>query len=196
MHTPSDKSQQPDNQSIANALSEKKSSGGTASRFADNRPEAVAQRKLQEMADNSEQVRQLKTIQEMANNSQKEKMVVVRETAANNLSPIQTKRISIKQLEDGGFTGPHQGGTWQFNFPGSRGIHVTVIRQNGHATHFHVRKDTTGAVKNRIDYNEDNGGNWIEGNVNVPNNPGLATQMRQRAQETITWIKSLVPPSN
>lgn len=69
MHTPSDKSQQPQSQSIANELSEKKSSGGTANQFADNRPEAVAQRKLQEMANNSAQVRQLKGYQEMADNS-------------------------------------------------------------------------------------------------------------------------------
>lgn len=196
MHTPSDKSQQPQSQAIANELSEKKGTGEAIKQFVDNRPEAIAQRKLQEMANNSEQVKQLKAVQRMIDHSQKGKKVIVREAATNNLSPIQTKRISIKQLESGGFTGPHQGGTWQYNFPSSGGIHVTVLRQDGHATHFHVRRDTKGGVKNRIDYNENESGDWIEGNVNVPDNTELEQQMRQRGQETINWIKKLVPPTN
>lgn len=56
-------------QSVANAVSQKKSEAESTFQFVDNRPEAVVQRKLQEMASNSPQVKQLRAFQEMANNS-------------------------------------------------------------------------------------------------------------------------------
>ncbi|MDQ1252981.1 MAG: hypothetical protein QG646_2123 [Euryarchaeota archaeon] len=48
-------------QSVANVDSQKQSSSESTFQFLDNRPEAVAQRKLQEMANNSPRVSQLKT---------------------------------------------------------------------------------------------------------------------------------------
>ena len=96
MHTPSDKSQQPQSQAIANELSEKKGTGEAIKQFVDNRPEAIAQRKLQEMANNSEQVKQLKAVQRMIDHSQKGKKVIVREAATNNLSPRGCKINCVK----------------------------------------------------------------------------------------------------
>lgn len=93
MHTSSDKSQQPQSQAIANELSEKKSSSGTASQFLDNRSEAVAQRKLQEMANNSEQVRQLKGYQEMADNA-----LITSNVAQLNGSHGKTKYFKISTV--------------------------------------------------------------------------------------------------
>lgn len=61
---------------VANSVAQKKSNGKQGFGFVDNRPDAVAQRKLQEMINNSSQVRQLKAYQEMAN---------------NNMPPIQLK---------------------------------------------------------------------------------------------------------
>lgn len=53
MNTHADKTHENKNQAVANAVSQKKSSSESTFQFVDNRPEAVAQRKLQEMANNS-----------------------------------------------------------------------------------------------------------------------------------------------
>ncbi len=113
---------------------------------------------------------------------------------SNNTNTIQMKRISIKQMQGMGFAGPYAGNTWQWNAPG--GIHVTVVRVNGIATHFHVRKDAKGGVYNRINYNENAAGNWVESGVNVPSGDTLKAQMRVIAADTIRLIKALVPPKD
>ncbi|MEM9276790.1 MAG: hypothetical protein AAGA80_28205, partial [Cyanobacteria bacterium P01_F01_bin.143] len=67
MNTHADKTQENKSQSVANAISQKKGSGESTFKFVDNRPEAIAQRKLQEMANNSPQVAQLRAFQNIAN---------------------------------------------------------------------------------------------------------------------------------
>jgi len=52
MKTQADKSQDNKNQSVSAAESLKQSGSESAFQFVDNRPEALAQRKMQEMADN------------------------------------------------------------------------------------------------------------------------------------------------
>lgn len=63
MNTYADKKQENKSQTVANEVSQKTSNSESTFQFVDNRPEAVAQIKLQEMANNSPQVQQLKTIQ-------------------------------------------------------------------------------------------------------------------------------------
>ncbi|MCF6325263.1 MAG: hypothetical protein L3J89_13245 [Gammaproteobacteria bacterium] len=53
MNTYSDKTQKEKSQSVTNAVSQKRSSSTSTFQFVDNRPEAIAQRKLQELANNS-----------------------------------------------------------------------------------------------------------------------------------------------
>lgn len=118
----------------------------------------------------------------------------VRDAMITNDSPVQLKRISIKQMHSMGFSGPYAGNTWQWNAKG--GIHVTVRRVNGIATHFHVRKDTKGGVYNRINYNENASGDWVESGVNVPAGDDLKTKMQAIAADTIRLIKALVPPKD
>lgn len=171
---PAEKKQQ--NKTTANGetyASTTASPSGTSPVFIDNRPEAIAQRQLQRAMQQSPLQQPLKARQQMMN------------------APIQLKRISRRQLENGGFTGPHQGGSWQWNVPRSGGIHVTVIRQNGIATHFHVRRDTQGNVHNRIDYNEGADGAWAQGNTNVPAGDELQAQMEAIGQQMIQWIRGL-----
>lgn len=67
MNTYADKTQENKSNSVNN-LSKQQSKSESAFQFVDNRPEAIAQRKLQEIANNSPQVKQLKVIQDMANN--------------------------------------------------------------------------------------------------------------------------------
>jgi hypothetical protein len=69
MNTHADQTQENKSQSVANEISQKQSGGESTFQFVDNRPEAVAQRKLQAMANNSPRAMQFKAIQEMANNS-------------------------------------------------------------------------------------------------------------------------------
>jgi hypothetical protein len=53
-------------QSVANAVAQKQHNGAPTFQFVDNRPSAIAQRKLQEVANNGQQVSQLRAFQEMA----------------------------------------------------------------------------------------------------------------------------------
>ncbi|MGY0035725.1 eCIS core domain-containing protein [Pedobacter sp. NJ-S-72] len=69
MNTYADNTKEDKNQTIANCLPKKlQSSDEPASVFANNRPEAIAQRKLQEAVDNSPRVQQLKSYQALADN--------------------------------------------------------------------------------------------------------------------------------
>lgn len=56
-------------QSVAKGKSQMKNGGESSYQFVDNRPEAAAQRKLQEMANNSPQISQLKSFHGVFNNS-------------------------------------------------------------------------------------------------------------------------------
>lgn len=66
MNTHADQTQENKSQSVANGVSQMKSSDGLF-QFKDNRPETAIQRKLQSMANNSPKAMQLKAFQEMTN---------------------------------------------------------------------------------------------------------------------------------
>jgi len=66
MKTHADKTQENKSQSVANEDSQKQSGSESAFRFVDNRPEAVAQRKLQDIANNSLQAKKAAQLQAMA----------------------------------------------------------------------------------------------------------------------------------
>ncbi|MCI4671743.1 MAG: DUF4157 domain-containing protein [Bacteroidia bacterium] len=86
MNTYADKSQEKKSQSVANTVSQKKSSGDSTLQFVDNRPEAIAQRKLQEMTNNSSRVSQLRAFQEIADNSPQVKQAAQLQEMADNYS--------------------------------------------------------------------------------------------------------------
>ena len=62
------KNQENKSQSIAKSVSRKKKSAMPSFQFTDNRPNAITQLKLQEMANNSPQVKQAAQLQSIANN--------------------------------------------------------------------------------------------------------------------------------
>ena len=68
MNTHADKTPKNKSQSAAKAISQKKSNSESIFQFVDNRPETVAQRKLQEMVNNSPQAKQKTQLQAMADN--------------------------------------------------------------------------------------------------------------------------------
>ncbi|MDO5970054.1 DUF4157 domain-containing protein [Flavivirga aquimarina] len=80
MNAYTDKTQRNKSQSVANAVSQKQSNSNSTYQFEDNRPEAVGQRKLQEMANNSPQTKQAAQLQVMAN-----------DYSAQQQQPIQKK---------------------------------------------------------------------------------------------------------
>ena len=73
MNIHADKTQENKIQSVANTASKNQGDAKSTLLFADNRPEIVAQRKLQEAANNSSQVKQLRAFQDIANDSMKPK---------------------------------------------------------------------------------------------------------------------------
>jgi len=68
MNTHVDKSQEHKNQSMTNAVSQKQNNSESTFQFVDNRPEVIAQAKLQKMANNSPETKQVAQLQTMANN--------------------------------------------------------------------------------------------------------------------------------
>ena len=97
MYKQVEKLQENKNQSAAHAVSQKQSDRESTFQLIDYRPEAVAQRKLQEMASNSPQVQQLRAFQNMANNSPQTKQVVQLQIMEYNHSPQQQQPIQKKE---------------------------------------------------------------------------------------------------
>lgn len=69
MHTHADKTQKNKSHLVANAVTQKQRDGESTFQFVDNRPKAIAQRKLQEMANDSPQAKQAAQFQTMADNN-------------------------------------------------------------------------------------------------------------------------------
>jgi hypothetical protein len=112
MNTHADKTEKNKSQTVITETSQLQSGGKSTFQFINNRSDAVAQRKLQEMANNSPQVSQLRAFQEMANNSPQAKQLAQLQKMANNHSaqheqPIQKKesiedkRARIKKAQEG-----------------------------------------------------------------------------------------------
>ena len=86
------------NIAVANPVTQKQSDGESKFEFLDNRPEAIAQRKLIELANHSPQVNQLKAIHEMGKNSPQAAHLKVM-LKQNTSTPIQGKKDNgIAQL--------------------------------------------------------------------------------------------------
>lgn len=101
MYTHADQTQENKSQAVSVMDSQIQSGGESTFQFVDNRPEAVAQRKLQEMANNSPRTMQLKAIQEMVNNSYQAKQTAQLQTMANNHSTQQQQPIQKKENNAG-----------------------------------------------------------------------------------------------
>lgn len=116
MNTHADKTQENKNQSLFNETSHKQNGSNSTFQFVDNRPEAIAQRKLQEMANNSQQVSQLKAFQGMANNdSQAKETVQLQAMADNKTSKIQSNSNGeVMQMMFGRTAGPMLKGAGRF----------------------------------------------------------------------------------
>lgn len=97
MNTYANKTQENKSQSVSAATSQRQSSRETPFHFVDNRPEAVAQRKLQEMMKNSPQAKQAARLQTMAdsNSAQQQNPIQKKE---NNTSLPDNLKSGIENL--------------------------------------------------------------------------------------------------
>lgn len=99
MQTPADKTSKDADTSATNVISKKQTSESTSA-FTNNRPQTVAQKKLQELADNSPQVNQLKAFQEMANkSSQLKQSHQVFQQKNNNSLPQSSSNSSVPVVQ-------------------------------------------------------------------------------------------------
>jgi hypothetical protein len=101
MNTHADETQENKSQTVTAEASQIQSGGESTFQFVDNRPEAIAQRKLQEMANNSPQVSQLRAFQAMANNSPQAKQTAQLQTMADNHSSQQQQPIQRQENKTG-----------------------------------------------------------------------------------------------
>lgn len=91
MKTFADKKSENNSQAVVNSLPKLQSNEETAFRLADNRPETIVQRKMQEIANNSPQVSKLESLQEMSNRRPQAKQAAqLKATSSSNTGmPIQ-----------------------------------------------------------------------------------------------------------
>ena len=117
MNTHVDKTHVNKSQLVSNGETQVKRDGQSTSHFSDNKPEAIAQRKLQEMANSSPEIvqrrklqemgnnsphfSQLRALQEMANNSPQVKQMAQLQAMANNHSAQQHQPIQKKENNTG-----------------------------------------------------------------------------------------------
>ncbi len=102
MNAHADKSQENKNQTASPSVSQSQGGGEQAFEYTDNRPAAVFQRKLQNLANNTHKATQLKSFQGMADQSQQMKGLAQLQARANNkYFPNQ-----VAQLEEDGSEDP------------------------------------------------------------------------------------------
>lgn len=99
MNTHADKTLENKSQTVTNRLPKLQSKSESTFQFVDNRPEAIAQRKLQEAISNSPRVQQLKAYHEMANNSPQVSQLRALQDRANN-SPQFSQTAQLQAMAD------------------------------------------------------------------------------------------------
>jgi len=96
-----DKIQESKSQSVSNDEVQIHTGSDSTFQFVDNRPDAVAQRKLQEIANKSPRVAQLKAFQEMADNSPEVKRITQLQAMADSYSASQQLPIQRQENKTG-----------------------------------------------------------------------------------------------
>lgn len=91
MNTQADKAQDNKSKQVLNTAAQNKNSSSSAFEFVNNRPEAIAQRKLQEMANNSQQAKHSAQLQTMSDNYSVQQIKVIQKKENNTGLPDQLK---------------------------------------------------------------------------------------------------------
>jgi hypothetical protein len=101
MNTHADKTQKNKSQAVSALDSQMQSGDASTFQFVDNRPEAIAQRKLQEIANNSPRAIQMRAFQNMANSSPQVNQAAQLQSMADNSSSQQQQPIQKKENNTG-----------------------------------------------------------------------------------------------
>jgi len=101
MNAHTDKTHENKNYAVEDFKFKKKNNGESAFRLSDNRAQAIAQRKLQEIAGDSPQVAQLRRIQNIANKSPQAKQAAKLQTIADNYTARQRQPVQKKENNTG-----------------------------------------------------------------------------------------------
>ncbi len=100
MNSHADKTQENKRKSIGNGITQKQSKGESTYLLEDNRSEAIAQRKLHEMANDSTQVKQLSAFQKMVNHNSIQHYQTVQKKENRTTSPENSKNDFSKTIEN------------------------------------------------------------------------------------------------
>ncbi|MEM8999765.1 MAG: DUF4157 domain-containing protein [Bacteroidota bacterium] len=186
MSTHADKTQENKNQSVANGITKKQGSSKSTFQFFDNRPEAVAQRKLQDMANNSPQAKQAAQLQAMANDhSSKQQPIQKKEnntglpdtlkTGMENLSGMSLDDVKVHRNSDK----PAQ--LQAHAYAQGTDIHLAP-GQEKHLPHeaWHVVQQKQGRVKPTMQ---------MKGGVNVNDDKGLEKEADVMGAKALTQMK-------
>ncbi len=98
MNTHADRTEENKSQSVSAANFQEQNSNAATFQFVDHRPEAIAQKKLQEMGDNSVQVAQLMAYQEMADTSKVNSHTVPYGTPISALSASSNRDQPVQRV--------------------------------------------------------------------------------------------------
>ncbi|WP_264564733.1 DUF4157 domain-containing protein [Flavobacterium sp. N3904] len=101
MNTHADKTSDNKSLAVANSLPKQQSSSESAIQFVNNRPEAIAQRKLQEAINNSPRVQQFKAYQQIANSSAQVKQLRAYQAMADNFTSQTAQQKENVEEETG-----------------------------------------------------------------------------------------------
>jgi hypothetical protein len=98
MNTHTDTTSESRSQAVANTLPRQQSGDELSAMLTDDRPEAVAQRQLQETINNSPRVAQLRAYKEMANSSAQVKQLRAVQAMANSTSSITQRKEEPEKM--------------------------------------------------------------------------------------------------
>ena len=101
MNTHADKTQENQSQSVSRGKSRMLKDDESTYQFVDNKPEAVTQRRMQEMANSSPQALHLRAFKDMANNSLQSKQAAPLQAMTNEHSTQQQPLIKKKENNTG-----------------------------------------------------------------------------------------------
>ncbi|MCP5003940.1 MAG: hypothetical protein GY941_08325 [Planctomycetes bacterium] len=151
MNTQADKTQENKSHSVTNGIAQTQSSSESAFQFVDNRPETIAQRKLQEMAINCPQVKQEAQLQAMADNYSARRSQPMQKKEAAQMG---ARAFKIKGFPSSSLFKPPLGNAIQFvneEFQESIPSTALVVNEDVLPNKMQIRKDTfLAALKTEI----------------------------------------------
>jgi len=181
MHTHADKTQENKNQLAAIIVPQKMSSGKSSFQFVDNRPEAIAQRKLQEMANKSPQIKQAAQLQTMANNRSTQEQSIQKKENNTGLPDIESlSEIDISDVK----VHYNSNKPAKLNAPAyAQGTDIHLASgQEKHLPHeaWHVVKQKQELVKPTMQ---------MKGIININDNVGLEKEVDAMGSKAVKMLK-------